>query len=166
MNRPHPAQRFALYALFGALLATGIAREALSPGPATTLVMQVHGAAAMLMLVVLGMLLIQHVPAGWAAGTNRKSGGLMLSSLAWLAVSGYLLYYAGGEVLRSYAAQSHLWVGIAAGGVVGWHIRRSALTRRRRRCAYAFEHAHRGGDEPGDIAGVRRDDHGVRLAGK
>jgi hypothetical protein len=124
LNRLHPAHRFALYGLFGALLATGIAWEAMRPGPVAGAVMKIHGAAGMLMLVVLGTLLMQHVPAGWAVRTNRQSGVLMLGALAWLAVTGYLLYYAGGEALRCYAAQSHLWVGVAASGIVGWHIGR------------------------------------------
>ena len=95
---------------------------------AASLVMKVHGAAAMLTLVLLGALLAQHVPAGWTANKNRKSGAILLGAMAWLALTGYLLYYAGGESLRWYAAQSHLWVGIAACAIVALHIRRSALT--------------------------------------
>jgi hypothetical protein len=48
--------------------------------------------------------------------------------VGWLATSGYLLYYSGGESLRLFASQSHLWVGLAAGIIVGWHVRRSAIT--------------------------------------
>jgi hypothetical protein len=143
MNRLPPAQRCALYALFGALFATGIAWEAMSPAPLAALAMKIHGAAGMLMLVLLGMLLMQHVPAGWAAGANRKSGVLVLGSLAWLALTGYLLYYAGGEVLRSYAAQCHLWVGVAAAGIVGWHIRRARVMNPGRRSISAAPPAPR-----------------------
>ena len=127
MNRLHPVHRLTLYALLGALLATGIAWEVTSPSAPATLMMKIHGAAGMLTLVLLGTLLVQHVPAGWAARKNRKSGVVMLGALAWLALTGYLLYYAGSEALRWYAAQSHLWVGIAGGAIVGLHISRSAL---------------------------------------
>jgi len=127
VNRLHPALRLTLYALFGALLATGVAWEAMSPGGSATLVMKIHGAAGMLTLVLLGTLLAQHVPAGWAAQRNRRSGVVMLGAAAWLAVTGYLLYYAASETLRWYAAQSHLWVGIAGAAIVGLHISRSAL---------------------------------------
>jgi hypothetical protein len=127
VNRLHPALRLTLYVLFGALLATGVAWEAMSPGASAALVMKIHGAAGMLTLVVLGMLLAQHVPVGWAEHRNRKSGVVMLGAAAWLAMTGYLLYYAGSEALRWYAAQSHLWVGIAAAAIVGFHVRRTAL---------------------------------------
>ena len=128
MNRLHPAHRVVLYSALGVLLATGVAWQAMSTGAAASLVMKVHGAAGMVTLVLLGALLAQHVPAGWTANKNRKSGAILLGAMAWLALTGYLLYYAGGESLRWYAAQSHLWVGIAACAIVALHVRRSALT--------------------------------------
>jgi hypothetical protein len=128
VNRLHPAHRLLLYAALIVLWATGAAWEALSPGAAASLVMKMHGAAGMLTLVLLGTLLAQHVPAGWASCKNRQSGAILVAALLWLVLTGYLLYYAGSESLRWYAAQSHLWVGIAAGAVVGLHIRRSAIT--------------------------------------
>jgi hypothetical protein len=128
VNRLHPAHRVVLYAALSVLLASGLAWEAMSPGTAASLVMKIHGAAGMLTLVLLGTLFAQHVPAGWTSNKNRNSGALLVAALTWLALSGYLLYYAGSESLRWYAAQSHLWVGIAACTIVGLHIRRSALT--------------------------------------
>lgn len=128
MNRLHPAQRLTLYALLAVLLATGAGWEAMSPGAWAALVMKIHGAAGMLTLVLLGTLLVHHVPAGWSAKRNRRSGIVMLSALTWLAMTGYLLYYAGTEALRGYAAATHLWVGLAAAAIVGLHVRRSALT--------------------------------------
>jgi hypothetical protein len=127
MNRLHPAHRLVLYAALSALLASGVAWEAMSAGAAASLVMKIHGAAGMLTLILLGTLLAQHVPAGWTANKNRTSGAILLGAIAWLALTGYLLYYAGSELLRWYAAQSHLWVGIAAIAMVGLHLRRSAL---------------------------------------
>lgn len=128
MNRPHALQRRTFYALLVILLASGLAWETMSPGSAASLVMKIHGVAAMLVLVVLGTLLTRHVPAGWEAGKSRTSGVFMLSALLWLAGTGYALYYAGDERLRWYAAQSHLWIGLAATAIVLLHIRRSALT--------------------------------------
>jgi len=127
VNRLHRAHRLLLYAGLMVLLMTGAAWEAMAPGSFASLVMEVHGAAALATLVLLGTLLAQHVPAGWASSKNRKSGAILLGALLWLALSGYLLYYAGSESLRWYAAQSHLWVGIAACAIVGLHLRRSAL---------------------------------------
>ncbi len=126
MNRLPFLQRLMLYAAFLLLVVSGIAWEALTPGPAAAILMKIHGGVAMLALVLLGMLVVQHIPAGWTSLKNRRSGSLLIGSLSWLAVSGYLLYYAGGEALRTFASRSHLWVGLAACAVVALHIRRSA----------------------------------------
>ena len=128
MNRLHPAHRILLYSALSLLLASGAAWEVMSPGAAAALLMKLHGAAAMLTLVLLGGLLARHVPEGWASSKNRKSGAILLGAFLWLVLSGYLLYYAGSEALRWYASQSHLWIGIAACAIVALHIRRSALT--------------------------------------
>jgi hypothetical protein len=128
MNRMAVGQRLALYAAFVLLLATGVAWEAVGPGAMASTLMMIHGAAAMLALVLIGTLVAHHVPAGWSSGKNRYSGALLLAVLGWLAASGYLLYYAGGESLRYYAAQSHLWLGIGMTAIGAWHMRRSALT--------------------------------------
>src|SRR5258708_24228874 len=90
--------------------------------------MRIHGAVAMLALVLVGTLLVHHIPAGWASLKNRSTGALLLGGLAWLVASGYLLYYAGRESLRLFASQSHLWVGLAACVLVAFHILRSAIT--------------------------------------
>lgn len=127
MNRLPALQRVLLYAVLFALLATGVAWEALDPGPAASLVMKIHGALAMLALILVGMLLAQHVPAGWETLKNRWSGAFLLGILGWLAASDYLLYYSGSDALRAFASQSHLWLGLAAAIVVGVHIRRSAI---------------------------------------
>lgn len=126
MNRLPTLQRLLLYATFLLLLATGIVWEALTPGPAAAMLMEIHGGIAMLALVLLGTLLVQHVPTGWISLKNRWSGTLLIGSLSWLAVSGYLLYYAGSESLRSFASESHLWIGLTACVIVALHIRRSA----------------------------------------
>ena len=127
MNRLPLPQRILLYAVLFALLASGLVWEALEPGPAASLVMRTHGALAMLVLVLVGTLLVHHVPAGWAALKNRWSGLLLLGLLGGLAASGYLLYYSGSDAVRAFASQSHLWLGLAAGLVVGLHIKRSAI---------------------------------------
>lgn len=126
MNRLPLVQRLLLYSAFSLLVATGIVWEALAPGPAAAMLMEIHGGVAMLALVLLGTLLVQHIPAGWTSLKNRRSGTVLIGSLGWLAVSGYLLYYAGGDSLRSFASRSHLWVGLAACALVALHIRRPA----------------------------------------
>lgn len=127
MNRLPVAQRVLLYAALLLLLATGLAWEALSPGPRAALLMKIHGAAAMLALVLGGTLIAHHIPNGWTSLKNRWSGVLLLAVLGWLAASGYLLYYSGSDALRFFASQSHLWVGLAGSVVVVLHTRRSAI---------------------------------------
>ena len=127
MNRLPFVQRLLLYGALLALLATGLAWEWFDPGPWAAFLMKVHGALAMLALVLLGTLATHHIPAGWASLKNRWSGVLLVAALAWLVASGYLLYYAGAESLRLFASQSHLWLGLAACVVVAFHIRRSAI---------------------------------------
>ena len=127
MNRLPVVQRLLLYAALLVLLATGVAWE-LSRGSLATWLMKLHGAAAMVALILVGTLIAHHIPAGWTSLKNRWSGGLLLAMLAWLVASGYLLYYSGSDALRSFASQSHLWVGLAAAVVLALHLRRSAIT--------------------------------------
>ena len=120
MNRLHPAHRALLYTIIVVLFLSGALWQA---GIARTMLIKVHGGAAMASLVVLGSLLARHVVAGWQARTNRASGMGLLAALLWLIVSGYLLYYAGDEALRAYAAQSHFWIGLALGILFAVHQR-------------------------------------------
>ncbi len=59
--------------------------------------MKIHGAAAMAILVLVGMLLTGHVRFAWRARRNRGNGSLFLGTFGILTVTGYGLYYAGGE---------------------------------------------------------------------
>jgi hypothetical protein len=119
LNRLHPAHRALLYIVLALLFASGLAGE-MEAVRAT--LMKVHGAAAMGTLVFLGVLLARHVPGGWAARANRLSGALLLAAALWLTLTGYLLYYAGGEKLREIAAQTHLWVGIGVAALFSVHL--------------------------------------------
>ncbi|MGE5208088.1 MAG: hypothetical protein ACM3KL_02030 [Alphaproteobacteria bacterium] len=75
--------------------------------------MKIHGAAAMAILVLIGMLLTGHVRSAWRAQRNRGNGLLFLIAFAVLTVTGYGLYYAGGESLRAWTSWIHLGVGLA-----------------------------------------------------
>ena len=118
MNRLHPLLRALLYGVLALLVLSGALWEA---GFARALFIKVHGAAAMASLVALGALLARHVKCGWAAKVNRTTGVVMLAALVWLVVSGYLLYYAGDEGLRTYASQTHFWVGLALAAMFAVH---------------------------------------------
>ncbi len=123
MNRAH---RLALHASFTILAASGVAAE-LAPAWRSAL-MRVHGAAAMVALLAIGGLLVQHVTKGWAERRNRCTGAIVLAGALWLAMTGYVLYYSGSDELRAFAGSTHLWIGIALAVALGLHIRRAALT--------------------------------------
>ncbi len=114
-------QRYFLYAVLALLFFSGIAWAywnylATSPGDfeasAKVWAMKIHGAATMAILVLIGMLLTGHVRFAWRARRNRANGSIFLSALAVLTVTGFGLYYAGGERLRTWASWIHLGVGL------------------------------------------------------
>jgi hypothetical protein len=75
--------------------------------------MKIHGAAAMAILVLIGMLLTGHVRFAWRAHRNRGNGSLFLGAFGILTITGYGLYYAGSENLRAWISWIHLAVGLA-----------------------------------------------------
>ncbi|MEO7062976.1 MAG: hypothetical protein ABI082_04275 [Dokdonella sp.] len=82
------------------------------PHPLETWWLRLHGAAAFATLWLLGMLWVIHLVPGWRA--RRRSSGIVLAGmLALLSVSGYLLYYAGGDDARAAIALVHWVVGAA-----------------------------------------------------
>lgn len=99
------------------------------PHPAQPWLMKVHGAAAMLALVVLGTLIPLHIRRGWRAHRNRTTGAIMVGVTALLILTGSGLYYAGSEALRDATANIHDAVGLALPLIIVWHVvrgRRSA----------------------------------------
>src|SRR5215831_5206299 len=125
--RPDPIrlkrfQRWFLYAVLAVLFLTGTAWaywNYLVPEArdfemnAKTWAMKTHGAAAMAILVLVGMLLTSHVRIAWRVRRNRGNGSLFLGAFGILTVTGYGLYYAGGESLRAWSSWIHLAVGLA-----------------------------------------------------
>jgi hypothetical protein len=154
MNRLDLTHRRSLYAVAAVLFLSGLCwavlhyfADALGVGERQVLavnaaLMKIHGAAAMLGLLLLGTLLPRHVPLGWRGRLNKRSGFWMLLLSATMIATGYLLYYAGGEATRTLASYVHLGVGLLLPVLLGAHIRRVWRERReksaeRRRPAYA-----------------------------
>jgi hypothetical protein len=128
MRHPRPdsirlkrSQRYFLYAVLALLFLSGVGwaywNYLRSPGDfetsAKSWAMKIHGAAAMAILVLIGMLLNGHVKFAWCARRNRVNGSVFLSTFAVLTLTGYGLYYAGGEGLRAWTGWIHLAVGLA-----------------------------------------------------
>src|SRR5215218_6225392 len=84
--------------------------------------LRLHGAAAMLMLAVLGSLLPIHMRRGWHQRKNLVPG-ISLSALALLLIiSGYALYYFGSEETRPWISAFHWVLGLSAPLLLVWHI--------------------------------------------
>jgi hypothetical protein len=120
--RLRPLQRYFLFGVLALLFLSGITWGywnyfAASPvyfeASAKTWAMKIHGGAAMAILVLVGMLLAGHVRIAWRARRNRGNGLLFLTAFAILTITGYGLYYAGGENLRAWTSRIHLGVGLA-----------------------------------------------------
>ena len=86
--------------------------------------MKIHGAAAMIFLILIGTLLFDHMLAGWIADKNRKTGFFMLLFNVTLIITGYLLYYASSESTRNLASISHSIIGIIIPVLIFFHQKR------------------------------------------
>jgi len=123
-------QKYFLYAVVALLFLSGVAwaywnylrsSDDFETG-AKAWAMKIHGAAAMAVLVIIGMLLSAHVRFAWRARRNRANGSVFLSAFAILTITGYGLYYAGGERLRAWTSWVHLAIGLALPILLLMHI--------------------------------------------
>ena len=161
MRHPRPdsirlkrLQRYFLYAVLALVFLSGVAWAywnylVASPGDfemsAKAWAMKVHGAAAMAVLVLIGMLLNAHVRFAWRARRNRANGSVFVSAFAVLTITGYGLYYAGGERLRAWTSWIHLAIGMVLPILLLIHI---FLGRRTR---LGFQSATRSRFAPGGV---------------
>ena len=139
--RFEPGLRSWNYAVFATLLATGaiwlVADRLKTPEDeelwqaiaANTLML--HGMTAMIALVLLGAVMALHVRHSWRAGKTRISGAAMVGANALLVATACGLYYAGSDLLRAFAADVHIAVGIALPALVVTHIVLGRRTRMR-----------------------------------
>jgi len=73
-------------------------------------------------MIAFGSVLAIHIPSAWKLERNLFSGISMLTAVALLAVTGWLLYYAPGDSARAWASYSHMAVGFAGPLVLLWHL--------------------------------------------
>lgn len=71
--------------------------------------MLVHALFALAFVYAAGTLLYTHMQMAWRQQRNRASGAVMTAFAAVLVLSGYGLWYAGGETLRPLSEWAH-WV--------------------------------------------------------
>jgi hypothetical protein len=84
-----------------------------TPHPLESWWLTLHGASAFAAIWAFGWLWSAHITKGWATGRKRPSGGLLVTALAWLTLSGYLLYYVGHEEVRTITSVLHWASGLA-----------------------------------------------------
>ena len=84
--------------------------------------LRIHGAAAMISLLILGVLIPTHMDRGWKQDRNRGAGGIIVSLCLLMILSGYGLYYCGNDTLRLWISGFHSSAGCLLPVVLIWHI--------------------------------------------
>ena len=107
-----------------------------TPHPLEVWWLRLHGACAMLALLVLGSLLPIHVRRGWHQRRNILAGSIVSGVALLLIVSGYALYYYGGEEARPWISLFHWGLGLGIPLLLVWHVWKGRRIK-------AVEHPHR-----------------------
>lgn len=90
--------------------------------PFEPLMLQLHGLFLIPILLGVGGILFGHMGRGWRQSGKRLSGLLTLTVFSLLAITGYLLYYTGNDLIRDAAKYAHWVVGGAAPILLIWHM--------------------------------------------
>jgi hypothetical protein len=126
--------QFSVYGATGALVVTGVlwlvchyflggeGEFGPQPHPLEHWMLRLHGAAAMIGLIVYGSLLPIHVRRAWTMRRNIALGLTVISAMLLLTVTGYLLYYAGGEQSRAVVSIVHWAAGLLIPALLTWHV--------------------------------------------
>lgn len=99
--------------------------------------MKIHGAVAMLALLVVGSLLPWHAWRAWQVGRNRTTGLVLAAALLIMALTGWALYYVGSEELRPMISYLHWIPGLLGVPALVWHV-----TAARKRVPPVRRHGH------------------------
>jgi hypothetical protein len=130
--RLDPPLRFATYATFTTLVATGgawLLADQFKDGESGEFwqvlaadLLMFHGGIAMIALLLLGALMPLHLQRSWRAGRNRTTGTIMVAINAILILTAFGLYYAGSDALRVIAADVHIAAGLGLPALIVTHI--------------------------------------------
>lgn len=83
--------------------------------------LRLHGLVLIPALLGFGGLFIVHMPKGWKDESQRVAGVTLTSLVAVLILTGYMLYYVGGEWLRDWTSLIHWALGLGVPGIFIWH---------------------------------------------
>ena len=101
--------------------------------------LRLHGLMAMLALVATGSLATNHMRLAWSRRKNLRTGLPMLAMTAWLAATGYAMYYFASDDNAAWLPLLHWIAGLALPGWLSVHVlagrRRSLRTTARPRRA-------------------------------
>lgn len=84
--------------------------------------LRLHGLAMMAALVVIGTTWIHHAHKAWRLDKNRVLGGAIVAYLAWLAATGYALYYFSSDANEPWLPLLHWVPGLALPAIGAAHI--------------------------------------------
>jgi hypothetical protein len=149
--KPGPWQKGAIYGSGMLLLASGALWLVIHYFGATAdawapWCLKLHGLAAMAALVAIGALMPVHMRKAWRLQRNRAAGVALGILCLALALTGYGLYYFGGEALRAWTSVAHWAMGLVAAPAIVWHAAASRKEHRRNKRAAPcrqMEHAVR-----------------------
>jgi heme A synthase len=106
--------------------------------PTSSLVLQIHGAAAIGFCIILGSSLY-HIRPGWKKKIQRFSGALLLSVCVLLILTGWGLYYLGDEQFRNITSVTHSFLGLILPVLVFVHVWRIIQDRSKAANTEAFK---------------------------
>jgi hypothetical protein len=84
--------------------------------------LQIHGAAAFLMMITFGFLLGTHVPHSWKVKPKRKLGIALIAIISFQIITAYILYYIAQDDPRLIVAYAHLVVGASFPIILTLHV--------------------------------------------
>lgn len=84
--------------------------------------LRLHGLLAMLALVAIGSLATNHMRLAWNRSKNLRTGLPMLALTAWLAATGYALYYFSSDDNATWLPLLHWIAGLALPAWLSIHV--------------------------------------------
>lgn len=98
--------------------------------PAQQFVIMGHGAAAFIMLMCFGVLVVNHLPSAWRLRRSRYLGITLTTLFSFQIITAYVLYYIAGEESRALVSNLHAFSGASIPIVLIGHIIRGRMQRR------------------------------------